>query len=305
MRGSVSSRRDWLARAELQQGKGAGLDREAGLPRWPSHTEASQGGHRGFTTQEMGSARRTGGGGGEGLARPFSCPSTRACALASLCPVLSWEEALLWSQVTAKSQSRGCSQHLLLPRSSTLPLTVLLLGPSLTPHRPTRAVNSSPFTQLLPFLVPPQPMEPPGLPLPLEKAQTSGRLWPALQLRPHLWLLCELRFCFLAPLFCISYSLSQYVLPNSYISFQTVLKANPGELFPPPRESQLLLYPMYLPQAPYAAVHVWEVHAGDLGLFSGTVSAPGSGFSALATQLNVLGTLKNPIPGLGSSGSHR
>lgn len=234
MRGSVSSRRDWLARAELQQGKGAGLDREAGLPRWPSHTEASQGGHRGFTTQEMGSTRRTGGGGGEGLARPFSCPSTRACAPASLCPVLSWEEALLWSQVTAKSQSRGCSQHLLLPRSSTLPLHCAASWP--LPHT-TQINQGSEFFSFYPVATipgPSQPMEPPGLPLPLEKAQTSVRLCPALQLRPHLWLLCELPFCFLAPLFCICYSLSQYVLPNSYISFQTALKANPGELLPPP-----------------------------------------------------------------------
>ena len=45
---------------------------------WPPQ-EASQGGHRGFTTQEMGPARRAGGGGGKGLGRPFQGPHQGLC----------------------------------------------------------------------------------------------------------------------------------------------------------------------------------------------------------------------------------
>lgn len=51
-----------------RQGRQAGRQQfswEAGFPRWPSQTEASLRGHRGFTTQEMGSTRK-GGGGGKG-----------------------------------------------------------------------------------------------------------------------------------------------------------------------------------------------------------------------------------------------
>lgn len=43
---------------------------------------------------------------------------------------------------------------------------------------------------------------------------------------------------------------------------------------------------------------VWEVHAEDLVCSLGTVSVPGSGFSALATHMNVLGILKNHTAGL-------
>lgn len=70
MRGSGISRTEqgWL-RQSGNRARGPGLTGLGGaLPRWPFQTEASQGGHRGFTTQEMGSARRAGGGGGE---RPF------------------------------------------------------------------------------------------------------------------------------------------------------------------------------------------------------------------------------------------
>lgn len=72
----------------------------------------------------MGSAR-TGGGGGEGLARPLQGPSPRACAPAPM----SWERDQPWSQVMVKSHSRGCSPPLLSPRTSTL-------SPSQTPSQP-------------------------------------------------------------------------------------------------------------------------------------------------------------------------
>lgn len=71
----ATEQRGWVwqklpGRAGRQAGRRAGgqagrqqFSWEAGFPRWPSQTEASLRGHRGFTTQEMGSARKGGGGG--------------------------------------------------------------------------------------------------------------------------------------------------------------------------------------------------------------------------------------------------
>lgn len=108
-------------------------------------------------------------------------PLTRFYVIAPICPALSWEEDQLQSQVRAKSQSRRYSPHLLLSRTSSsfCPTSHPPPQGSLTPYTSTTLPRRSSFppgTFPISYRSWPLPihsphnLEPPGLPLSLEKA---------------------------------------------------------------------------------------------------------------------------------------
>ena len=106
---------------------------------WPPQ-EASQGGHRGFTTQEMGPARRAGGGGGKGLGRPTlprppPGPVPRSPCVQP-CPGRRTSYGLRsWPSPRAGDAPHTCSSLGQVPH----PPARDPLVPSLTPHTPTTA----------------------------------------------------------------------------------------------------------------------------------------------------------------------
>lgn len=137
---SVISRRERAGPGTVATGQGPGVAKAAKLGRrvaawlggWPPQAAFPYGSKlrrpQGFTTQERAQQEEQGLGRKQDLPRP----PTGACVPVSMCPVLSWEADQL------QSHSRGCSPHLLLPRTGASSPRLLLV-PSLTPHTPATA----------------------------------------------------------------------------------------------------------------------------------------------------------------------